>query len=118
MRRGPIERGLWSISRTWQDPASNEEKLHAVMIIVLDVLGVAKKRLDRESGLFEALADGGRFGRFAGFKFAAGKFPQARQGHALGPLADQEAAIVLDDGDGDGCRRLNDATTGRGYVLN
>jgi hypothetical protein len=83
-------------------PTRNEEKLHLIVLVQMDVVRITEERFDFDLRLLAAFADGGRFGGLAWFDLAARKFPEAGQGDAGGPLADEELAFVLDDGDGDG----------------
>jgi hypothetical protein len=98
----PRERRVRFYASSFKGTTGDEEQLNVVMVVVVVLLGIAKQRLHLNPRLLAAFADGGFFGGLARFDLAAREFPEAGQGHAGGPLADEELAFVLDDGDGDG----------------
>jgi hypothetical protein len=87
--------------RSDKRPARDEMKLDLAVIILFDVHGIAKERLDSDAGFFQTLTSRCRFGRFAWLDFSARKLPQARQWNTRRTLTNQELVLVLDDGNGD-----------------
>jgi hypothetical protein len=97
----PKERWEWRLIGSFR-AAGDEVEVDGGVVVGFGVRWVFEERFDLEAGFFEAFADGRLRGCFAGVDFAAGEFPIAGERDAGGTLADEEAAVVLDDGDGDG----------------
>jgi hypothetical protein len=86
--------------------------MYLIVLVLMQVSRITEERFDFDPCFFAAFADGGGFGGLAWFDLAAGEFPEASEGRAGGPLADEELAFVLDDGDGN--RRGHPARAGFG----
>ena len=86
-------------------PTSTQIQWHQEVKGIVSVAGEDEGRqaafLDVDVQFFLQLADQGRFGPLARLDLAAGEFPQPRQLFSLGPFGDQDAAVRIDQGDGD-----------------
>jgi hypothetical protein len=92
--------------------ATEEVQLDAVVRIVVFHRGILDADLNLETGFFKTFPRGRGFGRFAGLHLATWEFPKTGQRNIRRPPADQEPALMLDDGDGDlGSRHLSLAPT-------